>query len=202
LEAGEHVARLAFDLLLHLHEHLLGLFHVGTHHALHGRPLEVQELRPQVLAGRVVLAVHGAGLVLQLGLHVGEGLDVAFQVLAHHALHGIAVEADHLRQQVAGEHRHAAGLFLEDDLQQDAAGEILPALGVNHLELLVLQHQLLDVGEGDVGTGSGVVQAPVRIFLDQSGVGHAFPPPASRSDYTQKAPLPRGRPFSSCAARR
>jgi hypothetical protein len=50
LEAGEEVAGLAVELLLHLRVHLLALLHVGAHHALHGGALEVQELGPQVLA--------------------------------------------------------------------------------------------------------------------------------------------------------
>src|SRR5690606_19014753 len=94
LEAGEHVARLALELTLHLLEHRLGLVDVGAHHALQRRPLEVQELGPEILSDRTVLAVDGTRLILQLGLHLGEGLDVALEVLAHHALHRVAVETD------------------------------------------------------------------------------------------------------------
>ena len=135
--------------------------------------LEVEELGPQILADGGVLAIHRADLILKLGLHVGEGLDVAFEVLAHHPLHGVAVEADHLGQQVAGEHRSAASLFFEDDLQQDVAGEVFAGLGVDDLETAVLEHELLHVGERDVGAGLRVVEAPVGVFLDQANlIGH------------------------------
>jgi hypothetical protein len=82
-----------------------------------------------------VFTVHRADLLLELGLHVGEGLDVALEVLAHHPLHGVAIEADHLGQQVAGEHRRATSLFFEDDLQQDVAGQVFAGLGVDDLEI-------------------------------------------------------------------
>src|SRR5919198_1988267 len=54
----EHGARLALHLLLELREHLLALFHVRLHQALHRRALQVHELRPEVLAGARVVAIH------------------------------------------------------------------------------------------------------------------------------------------------
>src|SRR5512135_1559441 len=50
-KAREHVARLALHLLLELREHLLALLDVRLHQALHRRPLQVHELRPQLLRG-------------------------------------------------------------------------------------------------------------------------------------------------------
>ena len=47
-----------------------------------------------------------------------------YEVITH-ALHGIAIEADHVGQQIAGEHRRAARFFFKDDLKQNAAGQIL-----------------------------------------------------------------------------
>ncbi len=87
---------------------------------------------------------------------------------AHHALHRMAVEADDLREHRGGEHRRAARLLLQDDLQQDAARQVLAGLGVDDLELLVLEHQLLDVGQRDVGARLGVVEPAVRVLLDQA----------------------------------
>ena len=94
-----------------------------------------------------------------------------FQIGAHHALHGMAVEADHLRQHLLGKQWCAAGFLIEDDLQQDAAGEVFLRLGVLHLEALAIQDQLLDVGQRDVGAGLRVVEATVGVFLDQPGRG-------------------------------
>src|SRR5690242_17611940 len=71
-KAREHVARLALHLLLELAEHLLALFHVGLHQALHRRALQVHELRPQLLAGARVVAIHFLRLVLQRLLDVLE----------------------------------------------------------------------------------------------------------------------------------
>src|SRR5512139_3702359 len=48
-EAGEHVPRLALQLLLHLREHGLRLLDVRGHQALHRGPLKRQELRPELL---------------------------------------------------------------------------------------------------------------------------------------------------------
>src|SRR6478752_10581824 len=108
-KSGEHVARLALHLLLELAEHLLALLHVGLHQALHGRALQIHELRPELLASARVIAVHLLRLVLQRGLDVLERPDVALEVGAHHALHGAAVGADELREQIWREERHAAG---------------------------------------------------------------------------------------------
>src|SRR5438046_4470551 len=57
-KAGEHVARLVLHLILELLEHLLALFHVGLHQALHRRALLVHELRPELLRGARVVGVH------------------------------------------------------------------------------------------------------------------------------------------------
>jgi hypothetical protein len=78
--------------------------------------------------------VQTLGILGQLALDVDEGLDVLFQVGAHHALHRMAVEADDLREHRAREHRHAAGFFFQDDLQQDAAREFSPDLASTTLK--------------------------------------------------------------------
>src|SRR6188768_437229 len=83
----------------------------------------------------------------------------------------MAVETDDLRQHRGREDRHAAGLFLEDDLQQDAAREVLAGLGVADLEVEALQHHRLDLGEGDVARYLGVVEPPVRILLEHARPG-------------------------------
>ena len=58
--------------------------------------------------------------------------------------------------------------FLEDDLQQDAARQVFVGLGVDDLELDLLEHQFLDVGQRDVAAGRGVVETAVRVLLDDS----------------------------------
>ena len=81
-----------------------------------------------------------------------------------------------VREHVGREHRHAARLLLEDDLQQDRAREVVAGLRVLHLEFLVLQDQVLHFRERDVGRGLRVVETPVRIFLDDAGGGHGIRP--------------------------
>src|SRR6266436_6680695 len=57
-KAREHVAGLVLHLILELLEHLLALLHVRLHQALHRRALQVHELRPELLRGARVVAVH------------------------------------------------------------------------------------------------------------------------------------------------
>jgi hypothetical protein len=66
-------------------------------------------------------------------------------------LHRIAVEADDLRQHGRSEHRRAGLLLLENDLQQNGAGEVVAGLGIHDLEFLLVDHELLYVDQRDVG---------------------------------------------------
>src|SRR5574343_807075 len=170
LEAAKHVARLALQLILHGLEHLLGLIHVGRHHALHGRLLEIQELVPEIsLQMRIIGgAVDASRLILQLLLEINEGLHVVFQILAEHALHRAAVEANEAGKQLAREHRHAAGFLFKNDLEQDAAGQVFAALGIDYLENLKFEDQILHIPQGDVRARLGIVKTTVGVFLDQA----------------------------------
>src|SRR5205823_15085871 len=71
-KAREHVAGLALHLLLELREHLLALLDVGLHQALHRRPLQVHELRPELLRGARMVAVNLLRLFVQRLLDVLE----------------------------------------------------------------------------------------------------------------------------------
>ena len=169
--AREDGLGLLVQLLLHLHEHVARLLEVVAHQVLHHRRLAAQELRPQLgaLQLRVVQALRLLG---EPGLHVGEGLQVLLEVRAHHPLHRVAVEADDLRQHRRREHRHAAGLFLEDDLQQDASRQVLAGLGVAHLEGARPSSTIaFTSAQRDVARDLGVVQAAVRILLEDARAG-------------------------------
>src|SRR4051812_2814845 len=159
-ECAEHLLGVLLHLLLHLLEHGSRLLRVSAH-ALRQRVLHVHELRPHL--GREVL-----GLLRHLALDVGEGLHVLLEVAAHEALHRVAVEADDVRERRLREHRRAAGLFFQDDLQQDAAREVLVGLGVAHHEGFAGHHQLLHFGQGDVRGRVRVVEPPVRVLLDDA----------------------------------
>jgi len=64
---------------------------------------------------------------------------------------------------------------LGDDLQQHLAGQVLAGLGVAHLEGLAIHDQLAHVFDGDVTRDLGVVQAAVRVLLDDARFAHSRP---------------------------
>jgi len=80
-----------------------------------------------------------------------------FQIRAHHALHGVAVVANDLGQRGAGEHGLTVGLFLQNDLQQDTARQVFLCFRIDNNKILIAEHELLHIREGDVRTGLGVV---------------------------------------------
>src|SRR6185437_8189268 len=85
-------------------------------------------------------------------------------------------------QQLRAGHRGAELLLGSDDLQQDAAGQVLAALVVDHFDALAAGDQLAQVIERYVAAVVGVVQAPVGVFAYQAFFGH------------------RNRSFQPCAA--
>src|SRR5687767_13824653 len=188
-EAPEEVARLLLELVLHVHERARALLEVAAHEPLDRRPLHLHELRPRLRAEHRVLAVELPRLVLEALLNVDEGVDVLLEVAAHHPLHGVAVEADDLREHVGGEHRSARALLLENDLQQDGARQVFLALRVLDPEIDVLENELFHVGERDVAARLGVVEPAIRILLDDSRrLGHVFRLGVLQgSDYSTKA---------------
>lgn len=78
--------------------------------------------------------------------------------------------------------RRAGGFFVENDLQEDGAGEVFARLCVDDFELDVFEYELLDVRERDVTARRRVVQAAIRILLDDAHVAHSRCPPAGRLD--------------------
>jgi hypothetical protein len=67
-----------------------------------------------------------------------------------------------------------AGLFLlGDHLQQDVAGDVVARLVLDDPQLLALHDQGADVVEGNVPALRRVVQATVRVLLDQALFAHA-----------------------------
>ena len=62
-------------------------------------------------------------------------------------------------------------LFLDDDLGQHRAGDVLAALGVIDHELAALLHHVLQIVERHIGAGRGVVEPPVGVFLDDDWPG-------------------------------
>ncbi|KAF4516595.1 hypothetical protein B566_EDAN003342 [Ephemera danica] len=143
----------------------------GIHHALHGRLLEIEKLPPEVRMHVAVIAtVDRARLFLQAALEIHESFHVVLKILPEHALHRTAVETNEPGKQFAGKKRHTTAFFFEDDLQENAAGQILTGFGIDDLECFELQHQILDVTQSNVGACVGIVETAVRVFLDQTNL--------------------------------
>src|SRR3546814_1627005 len=88
------------------------------------------------------------------------------------ALQRVPVQADDLAQQLGRQHRLPVLFMLGDDLQQHLPGQVIAALGVADLEVLAVDDQLADILDGDVAGDVGVVEATVRVFLDDARLGH------------------------------
>ncbi len=110
------------------------------------------------------VSCHGLAHALLVG---GEGLHHVVQVARHHPLHGVAVEADQLAQEVDRQQVLPLGLLLDDDLGQHRAGDVLAGLGVVDHEVDPVLDHLAQVVEGDVAAGRRVVEPPVGVLLDR-----------------------------------
>src|SRR3546814_2325851 len=84
------------------------------------------------------------------------------------------VRSDDEFEQVVGEDRIAAFFLIGDHLQQDAAGDVVMRALVLDTELHILPHQLTNFLERDVAADVRVVEAAVRILLDDADVGHEY----------------------------
>ena len=94
-------------------------------------------------------------------------VDGLFEIFRHHHLHAVAVEADQLAQE-GGRQQILSGLILllEDDLRQHRTGDVVAGLGVEDEEVLALLDHRREIFERHIGAGSGIIEPPVRIFLD------------------------------------
>ena len=82
--------------------------------------------------------------------HIRQHLHIFFQIPAHERLHGVPVEADDVRQHVGGEHGRAVGFLFEDDLEQNAARNIVARFGIQHDARFTAHDQLFDFRQRDV----------------------------------------------------
>ena len=134
-------------------QELLGLF---LHVLLHLQKHVVAQRRQRSGQGR---RNHSA-------LQIHQRLHIFFQISAHETLHGVAIKADDVLQNRGCEHRGSASLLLQNDLQQNTSADVFGGFGVQHRKRLAIHNELLDLSQGDIRGGSGVVQAAVGVFLD------------------------------------
>ena len=109
--------------------------------------------------------------------------------LGQAALHRVAVEADDRLEHLGAQDRPPELLLLGDHLQQDVAGDVVAGLVLDDPDLLALDDQAADVVERDVPALRRVVQATVRVLLDQAFLAHG--PQCTSGFLRRKKELPR-----------
>src|ERR1700739_3246183 len=111
-----------------------------------------------------------------LGLHevllTQETADALLEVLRQQLLNRVAVEADDGFEELSAQHRGAELLLARDDLQQDAARQVLAALVVDHLDALTAGDQPPQILERHMTAVVRVVQTPVGVFAYEAFFGH------------------------------
>ncbi len=83
------------------------------------------------------------------------------EIARHHPLHGIAIVADDLTQELDGQQVLPLALFLDDDLGEDRAGDVIPAFGVVDHEVDALLHHLAEMIQSDVAAGRRIVRSAI-----------------------------------------
>ena len=63
-----------------------------------------------------------------------------------------------------------ATFLLDDNLCQHRMGQVVAGFGIKHNEVALGADHLSQVVESDVGAGLGVVESPVRVFLDDDRI--------------------------------
>ena len=99
----------------------------------------------QVLAGQVfhhlIAAAQASAMRSRIGaLVLGEAVHAHVQIAGHESLQAVAIEADQLAQELDRQQRLALGLFLENDLGQDRAGDVLAGARILHFEFGAFLH--------------------------------------------------------------
>src|SRR5690606_22378881 len=122
------------------------------------------------------LADHLAYVVLELLLLAGEQLQALFQITAYEGAHLSTVGANDLGKEILTHERFAGVLLLGDHLKQDGSSDVFLRLLVDHYKVDLLHHETPDICERDVSALDGVVQTPIRIFLDYPRLAHGRGP--------------------------
>ena len=106
----------------------------------------------------------------ELGAHalllLGEAGQRELQIARQKGLHRVAVEPDQLAQELDGQQALTLALFLEDDLRQDSARNVVIRLGIVDDEIHPLLHHLGEVLQGHVAGGCRIVEPPIGVLLD------------------------------------
>jgi len=116
-------------------------------------------------------AESGGELLAEFFLLARQRVDGLFEIARNHHLHAVAVEPDQLTQE-RGRQQILAGLvfLFKDDLRQYRARNVIAGFGVVDEEVLALLHHRREVLKRHIGTGSGIIEPPVGVFLDRGGL--------------------------------
>ena len=109
--------------------------------------------------------------VAQLALLLRKKVQAFVEIAPDEVLQTAAVAADHLREEIAAHQRFAAAFLFGDDLQQDAARDVLLRLAIEHDEIDALDDQPTDVRERHVAAFGRVVEPAVRVLADDACAG-------------------------------
>jgi len=98
--------------------------------------------------------------------------EALFKMFGHATGLDIAVATDNLRKEVFTHDRIAVLLLIANYLQQNRPSDVVATFLVDDDKVSLLQDQGLDVGKCDVAAFFRIVQASVRVFLDDSSSDH------------------------------
>ena len=131
------------------------------------RPFDHRHVLPAHLAhaGR---KKRGEGLLHrlpQLRLLPGKTGHRGLEIRRHDPMQAATVEADQLPQERGRQHGSAFALFLDDDLRQHAARDVLRRFRVVHNEIPARADHVGQIVERDVARRFGVIQPAVGVFF-------------------------------------
>lgn len=95
-------------------------------------------------------------------------IERKLQITTDAGLHGVVVVTDDLFQHLCAKDWVAAIFFIGDDLQQDAAGNVVACVFIDDLESVTLEHQIAHFFQRDVAADFGVVQTAIGVLLDDA----------------------------------
>ena len=80
-----------------------------------------------------------------------ERIHRRFEILRNHALDRIAVQPDQLAQEIDRKHGRSARFFIDDDLGQNGAGDVVPRFRIDHFEITPFANHRGKPVQSDVG---------------------------------------------------
>jgi hypothetical protein len=105
-------------------------------------------------------------------LLLGKALQRELEVARHHLGHAVVIEANELAQKGYWQHgllAVASAFLFDDDLGQDAVGQVIAGFGIEHDKIAITADHGRQIVERNVGAGFCVVETPICILFDDDG---------------------------------